>query len=211
MGPRECLILFTRYPQPGTTKTRLIPRLGPRGAADLQRQMTAKVMDEALPLKTSRGLELEVRYDGGSARLMAEWLGRAVRYGRQGDGDIGRRMASAFRQAFGRGRDKVVLVGSDIPGLSAALLEQAFDHLDDRTVVFGPAADGGYYLVGLVRRVFQRAEAALFEHMAWGTATVLAESCRRLARLNLDIDRLAQLADVDRPEDLPIWERSQQR
>ena len=50
----ECLILFTRYPEPGTTKTRLIPQLGPRGAADIQRQMTEHILAQALPLMTSR-------------------------------------------------------------------------------------------------------------------------------------------------------------
>ena len=105
MHPRECLILFTRYPEPGTTKTRLIPCLGPRGAADIQRQMTVHAMAMALPLKASRGLELEVCFDGGSFASMRDWLGAAVRYSRQGEGDIGQRMARAFRQAFDRGHD----------------------------------------------------------------------------------------------------------
>ena len=78
MPHRECLILFTRYPEPGTTKTRLIPHLGPAGAADLQRQMTAHIMAQALPLKESRKLKVEVRYDGGDDALMRAWLGDAL-------------------------------------------------------------------------------------------------------------------------------------
>ncbi len=103
MRHRECLIIFTRYPEPGTTKTRLIPHLGRRGAADIQRQMTGHVLAQALPLMTSRELELEIRYEGGDARLMRAWLGDAVTYARQGPGDIGRRMVQAFRDAVDRG------------------------------------------------------------------------------------------------------------
>lgn len=210
MPQSERLIVFTRYPEPGTTKTRLIPRLGRRGAAALQRRMTARAMAAALHLTTGRDLELEVRYEGGSPRLMRDWLGPAAVYSRQGEGDIGRRMARAFREAFDRGREAVVLVGSDIPGITAALLASAFERLAAGTVVLGPADDGGYYLVGLTRPGFQKAAAALFDDMAWGTSTVLAESCRRLEGLGLAVDLLEALADVDRPEDLSVWERHNQ-
>lgn len=207
MPVSECLILFTRFPEPGTTKTRLIPRLGRRGAADLQRQMTAHAMAVALPLRASRSLELEVRFEGGSTRSMQDWLGNTARFDRQGPGDIGRRMARAFRRAFDRGHTSVILVGSDIPGISTALLEQAFERINDRSVVLGPAADGGYYLIGFSRAGFQRAGEDLFDNMVWGTASVRSETCRRLAQRGLTVDLLVQLADVDRPEDLSVWER----
>ncbi len=211
MPPRERLILFTRYPEPGTTKTRLVPLLGPEGAAALQRRMTAHAMSVARPLIRARGLELEVRYEGGGSRLMREWLGDAAVYRRQGAGNIGRRMARAFRQALDQGCEAVVLVGSDIPGISATLLASAFQRLGDDRVVLGPAADGGYYLIGLTRRGLRRAGGALFDDMAWGTSGVLAESCRRLKGLGLGVEVLEVLADVDRPEDLPVWERHAQR
>lgn len=207
MPRRERFILFTRYPEAGTTKTRLIPCLGPEGAADLQRQMTVHTLATALPVKASRGLEVEVRYEGGSHRRMQDWLGSGITYRRQGGGDIGRRMARALRQAFDQGSEAAVLVGSDIPDISAALLEQAFASLDDNTVALGPATDGGYYLIGLSRRGFRRAEAALFDGLAWGTSRVLAESCRRLEGLGVRFVLLAQLSDIDRPEDLSVWER----
>ena len=207
MPLRERLILFTRYPEPGTTKTRLIPLLGPEGAAALQRRMTAHAMAAALPLTRTRGLELEICYEGGGARRMRDWLGDGAVYRRQGGGDIGRRMARAFRRALDQGCEAVVLVGSDIPGISAPLLASAFKRLRDDRVVMGPAADGGYYLIGLTRLGFKRAGGALFADMAWGASGVLAESCRRLEGLDLGVDLLEVLADVDRPEDLTVWER----
>ena len=207
MKIRECLILFTRYPEAGTTKTRLIPRLGRRGAADLQRRMTVHALIQAAPLTAERDLALEVRYEGGGRRAMRGWLGEAATYRRQGGGDIGRRMARACRQALARGCESVVLFGSDIPGITTPLLKAAFEGLDDETIVLGPAADGGYYLIGLRRHTFARAGAALFEEMAWGTSVVLAETCRRIERYHFGCRLLKVLDDIDRPEDLPVWER----
>jgi rSAM/selenodomain-associated transferase 1 len=211
MNHRERLIIFTRYPEPGTTKTRLMSCLGSRGAADLQRQMTAHVLAQAAPLKALRGLALEVRYEGGNHRLMQAWLGDQMDFVRQGEGDIGRRMKRAFREAMERGSDSVVLIGSDIPGIATALLENAFAKLGDKPVVLGPATDGGYYLIGLSRQGLAWAAAEIFTDMDWGTSAVLPETCRRLRQKGVDFFLLAPLDDVDRPEDLPVWERCRRR
>lgn len=204
---RECLIVFTRYPEPGTTKTRLIPQLGPHGAADIQRQMTEHILAQAVPLMRLRGLELEVRYEGGNAQLMNAWLGGAVTYAPQGPGDIGRRMALALRDAGDRGNTASVVIGTDIPDITTALLDRAFETLLDDTIVLGPASDGGYYLIGLPREVQAQSAPGLFSNITWGTSTVLQETCRRLKEQGLDYTLLETLDDVDRPEDLPVWER----
>ena len=209
-GHRERLIVFTRYPEPGTTKTRLIPRLGVQGAADLQRQMTARVLTQARALKILRGLELEVRHDGGDRRSMQAWLGDGVGYVPQGEGDIGRRMARALRDAGQQGADAAVLVGSDIPGITTALLAGAFEKIGDQTVVLGPTRDGGYYLIGLSPPTLAVASSSIFLEMGWGTSSVLPETCRRLEQLGLSYHLLAPLDDVDRPEDLRVWERYRQ-
>ena len=125
------LILFTRYPVPGITKTRLIPCLGPRGAADLQRQMTARVLAQAQVLKDRRGVDLEVCHEGGTGPLMQSWLGDGVDYVIQGEGDIGQRMARALHRAVQQGAATVVLVGSDIPGVTPPLLTEAFAKLQE--------------------------------------------------------------------------------
>ena len=211
MSHRECLILFTRYPEPGTTKTRLVPHLGPVGAADLQRQMTAHIMAQVLPLKESRNLNVEVRYDGGDEGLMRAWLGDALSYRPQGNGDIGRRMARAFRDAMDRGDTSIVVIGADIPEMTTALLNRAFEMIQNDTIALGPASDGGYYLIGLSSRVIDRKMPDLFSDMAWGTAAVLPETCRRLQRGGFDYTLLETLDDVDRPADLPVWERCQRK
>ena len=110
------LIIFTRYPTPGTTKTRLIPALGPEGAAELQRKMTEHTLASLSPLQEA-GVEIEVRYEGGDEVAMTEWLGDDLLFTPQGAGDLGQRMERAFREAFTAGVHKTVIVGSDCPGL----------------------------------------------------------------------------------------------
>ena len=125
----ERLILFTRYPEPGKTKTRLIPLLGPHGAANLQKQMTEHVLARTGGFVSERSIDMEVRYDGGNQRLMEEWLGGHMSYRSQGRGDIGSRMAQAFSRAFRQGKKRVVIVGSDCPGINEATVKSAFDLL----------------------------------------------------------------------------------
>ena len=69
------LIIFTRYPEPGTTKTRLIPVLGAKGAANLQFQMTETTITKAKKLSNMMSLLVEVRFAGGNLQLMKNWLG----------------------------------------------------------------------------------------------------------------------------------------
>ena len=77
---RERLIVFTRYPEPGVAKTRLIPKLGAAGAAMLQRQMTEHIVSRAKELRRLNLLPVEIRYEGGSEKLMMEWLGTGLSY-----------------------------------------------------------------------------------------------------------------------------------
>ena len=95
---RERLIIFTRYPEPGTTKTRMIPALGAEGAADLQRKLTDHVVSNLKAVIHRRSLAVEIRFEGGSENLMQDWLGPSFSYRHQGQGDIGRRMAAAGSQ-----------------------------------------------------------------------------------------------------------------
>ena len=206
MNLRDRLIIFTRYPEPGTTKTRLIPCLGPEGAADLQRQMTARVLSQARALRDRRRLDLEVRHEGGTDLLMRTWLGDGVDYVDQGEGDLGQRMDRTLRDALQQGAVAAVLIGSDIPGITSALLAKAFAKLEAGKVVLGPATDGGYYLIGLTALDMAAVSAAIFADMPWGTSLVLQETCRRLVRLGLSYILLDPLTDIDRPEDLSLWE-----
>ena len=175
-GYREQLIIFTRYPEAGKTKTRLIPVLGEQGAADLQRRMTERLIAKLDNLLPSRSLSLEIRYEGGDETLMRSWLGPRFTYHPQPPGDIGQRMRSAFDEAFGSGAENTVIIGTDIPGISADLISNAFDQLDRHDLVFGPARDGGYYLIGIQKEAWSKVNPVLFQKITWGTAKVLSQS-----------------------------------
>jgi len=196
------LIIFTRYPEPGMTKTRLIPVLGPEGAADLHRRMGEHTMAWARFLQTHSPVSVEVRYAGGDENLLRQWLGPDFLYHDQGRGDLGERMARAIADAFQSGGERVVLVGTDCPGLTGVLVQRALELLKSNDLVLGPASDGGYYLIG-VRRIVPQ----LFSEILWGTSEVLEKTLRIADKMQLRVFLLEPLDDVDRPEDLPVWEK----
>jgi uncharacterized protein len=191
------LIIFTRYPEVGKAKTRLIPALGAEGAAALHRQMAEHTIAQAQQFQMQRPSEVEVRFTGGDRGLMQHWLGADVMVTGQGDGDLGDRMARSFQSAFAAGVHRAAIIGSDCPDLDTAILAQAFDALTLADLVLGPAADGGYYLIGLRRPIPE-----LFLGIAWSTAQVQQQTIAIAHRLNLAIALLPVLSDIDTPDDL---------
>ncbi|WP_066425601.1 TIGR04282 family arsenosugar biosynthesis glycosyltransferase [Anabaena sp. 4-3] len=194
------LIIFTRYPEPGKTKTRLIPALGSVGAANLQREMTEYTISQALELQ--EGISIEVRFAGGNLQLMQEWLGSGLLYQCQGDGDLGVRMGRSLADAFQHNAQTVVIIGTDCPEANDQILAQAFTQLQTFDLVLGPAIDGGYYLIGLRRYIPE-----LFCNIDWGTSQVLQQTIDIANQLHISYFYLPTLADIDRREDLLIWQR----
>jgi len=189
---KEILIIFTRYPEAGKTKTRMIPALGAEGAANLQRKMTEQTL-----LKVQQLPQLiEVHFAGGNLQLMQQWLGDNIIYQPQNQGDLGIKMQTAFARAFAAKMSKVVIIGIDCPELNSAILIEAFTALNHHDLVLGPAADGGYYLIGLTTLIPE-----LFIGINWGTSQVLAQTKTLAENLNLKVNYLPILNDVDRPED----------
>jgi uncharacterized protein len=206
---KKHLILFTRYPEPGTTKTRLIPLLGAKGAADLQRKMTEHTLLQIKRLSTQRELSVEIRYEGGSKHLMQTWLGQDFEYRAQGSGDLGQRMKRSFEDAFGTGAATVVIIGTDIPEITEGIIQKAFDALQQKNMALGPAKDGGYYLIGLQKNSLSHAIPDLFSGINWGAGDVLEKTIKIATHSGLSFTLLDVLQDVDHIEDLIIWERSQ--
>ena len=198
----ETLIIFSRYPEPGKTKTRLIPALGAGGAAELQRQMTEHILNTARKYKSFRDLTIEIYFAGGNEQLMSEWLGKELKYVPQVSGDLGHKMRSAFDRSFKLGNQRVIVIGIDCPDINQAILENAFNSLQEQDLVIGPAEDGGYYLIGLNQSIPQ-----LFHNINWGTEKVLKQTKYIAQKLNLSIYDLPTLSDVDRPQDIAIWQK----
>ena len=182
------LVIFARLPVPGKAKTRLIPALGDDGAARLYARLLNRTMEEA----RASGLPVELRVTGGDVATFRELYGEGIAIRDQGDGGLGERLARIDAPAL--------VVGSDCPGLTAPVLEAAAGALKDRSVVIGPATDGGYYLIG-----FRERSPWLFAEMAWSTPGVFAETLRRCADRGIGPAILPELSDIDTPEDLAAW------
>lgn len=200
-APAQRLLVFTRYPQAGKAKTRLIPALGEEGAANLHRYMAEHAIAQARKLRQLMPLSIEVWFTGASTEEMQAWLGADLDYQLQPDGDLGDRLIHAFQAAFESGATRTVVIGSDCPLLDAVLLKQAFDKLARADLVLGPSTDGGYYLLGSRQFTPQ-----LFQGIRWSTAEVLAQTLAIAQQLRLQTSQLYPLSDVDYSDDLPVWE-----
>ncbi len=190
------LIVFAREPVPGRVKTRLIPALGPEGAARLYRTLLHLGVEAAAGVP---GVRRELWCvgappDHGVCSGLAERYGLELRH--QPAGDVGERMGTALAETLTHSK-RAVLIGSDCPEYTPAYLASAFVALDGADVVLGPATDGGYVLIGLRRRAPK-----LFAGIPWGSDSVLASTRAALRGLGWTWAELATLRDLDRPEDL---------
>jgi rSAM/selenodomain-associated transferase 1 len=190
MANSKALLVFLKAPVPGQVKTRLIPGMTATQACDLYRSMVEDLLEQTRAL-AEVSVWLFCTPPSAQARVEA-WLGPGWRLQPQRGADLGSRMANAFRWAFGQGHTRVVLVGTDIPGLDVNVLGRGLTALDDHDVVVGPTHDGGYYLIGLCQL-----HRDLFLDMEWSTAQVLTQTLARAAALSLSTDLLHPLQDVD--------------
>ena len=189
------VIVFAKAPQAGYAKTRLIAALGAEGAASLAERLMHAAIDRAVEADVGP-VELCVTPDRAHPSFGAAVRQRAIDITEQGGGDLGERMAHAFERVLGA-HERALLIGTDAPLLDAPYLRAAAAALNDADAVFGPAADGGYTLVGL-----KRPAPGLFAGMRWSHDQVMAHTRQRLAALNLRHVELPMLHDVDEPADL---------
>jgi uncharacterized protein len=202
LSTENCLIVFTRCPEPGRCKTRLIPALGADGAAAVHEALVEHTM-AWIGSAADEGIAVEVRYTGDNLerlRLLGGAAVRKVRFEPQQGEDLGCRLANAFEFAIQRESSKVAIIGTDCPELNLSLVKAAFAQLDKSDLVLGPASDGGYYLIAL-----RKPARKLFQRIPWGGPTVLQETLRKAKDLNMTFELLPTLADIDRPEDLFSW------
>lgn len=202
---RDRLIIFGRYPVPGNTKTRLIPILGPVGAANLQRHLTEKTLHTAASFAAENNVTVECCFEGGTFQKICRWLGPLPILTFQRGGDLGQRMHDALFDALNDGNKRAVLLGTDIPGLTVGILKDAFDALRENDVVLGPSTDGGYWLIGMKRPI------DLFRNIEWGSSRVLEQTLAQAKRLGLRYAVLKSLSDVDTLEDFMKWHPQEKR
>ncbi|MCA9009385.1 MAG: TIGR04283 family arsenosugar biosynthesis glycosyltransferase [Planctomycetaceae bacterium] len=193
------VIVMARCPEAGKAKTRLIPALGPDGAARLHASLVRHTLSIVRQFAAESGGEIDVRFAGGNADDMRRLFGSDLRYTVQRGESLGDRMSLAAGEAFSDGCRQIVLIGTDCPQLRVHHLQQAFSSLSESEIAIGPALDGGYYLLGMREHLPE-----LFDNMHWGCESVLQETLQRVKRMSKSKELLPPLSDVDFPEDLVI-------
>lgn len=202
------LLIFAREPVLGRVKTRLAADIGPEAALAAYRELlalTVAAVQAAQVPATVWLAEAPAEHAPGQFASATHLLPRPEWPGlpwlvQPATSSLGERMAHAFAEAFAAGAGRVVIIGTDCPGLTADLLRQAFTQLATHDLVVGPAADGGYYLLGM-----NELHTNLFLNKQWSTASVLAATLADAGHLGLRVAQLPTLADVDSGADLAAW------
>jgi len=184
------LMVFVRNPKLGTVKTRLAVTVGDKMALEIYMELMRHTAEVTQKLSADR----KVFYSDKIEKYDV-WTEMSFSKALQTKGTLGKRMENAFSSAFEQGYKKVLIVGSDLYSLKASHIEKALKQLDKKEVVIGPAQDGGYYLLGLNKKL-----PALFCNKNWGTSSVLKETLKDLRTKSVAL--MEPLNDVDDFEDL---------
>ncbi len=187
------LLVFTREPVPGETKTRLVPILGKKGAADLHKKLllnTLRISEES----QFKNIEL---WGTSSSTSLNEYTQKFnIQLYQQKGNDLGERMYQAMSSALKRHKF-AVLIGSDIPMLGSEQLDYAYQKLEKGTdAVLGPTEDGGYYLIGL-----RTSDISLFKNIVWGSNDVANQTRIKINAAGWQWEELDMLWDIDTPDD----------
>ncbi len=192
---RRVLLIFIRNPKLGQVKTRLARTVGDEEALRIYQLLLGKTRHAALDATVERWLLYSDVVDESDAWPMPD-----VRKMVQSPGDLGARMEQAFQATFAAGAQQAVIIGSDCPDLTGAIIDAAFQALDTDDFVLGPVPDGGYYLLGM-----RALEPRLFRDIAWSTDTVGSTTLERIAAAGKSCTLLPTLTDVDTEEDWRNW------
>ncbi len=197
--PLKLLQIFARAPVQGQVKTRLAAGIGEQQACEVYNRLLVNTV------KNSRSENWEVEL--WCAPDTHHWVFKSLaeQYGLRlktqcGEG-LGERMLYALSEG-GKVADKVVLIGTDCPVISAGYVEQAFEVISVKNIVFGPVEDGGYILVGA-----GEVNQDMFSDVGWSVADTLAQNIAAIERCNLSYGLLPQLWDVDVTDDLKRWQQ----
>jgi len=190
------LLVFLKYPIPGEVKTRLADAIGDEAACRVYRACVELTLARLGAWRAEATLCVD---PPDALERTRAWVGQGVGWALrpQSGGTLGERLAEATAHAFAQGAQRVVVVGTDSPWLTARDVDTACEALAHAELVLGPAEDGGYYLIGL-----SRPTPALFEGIAWSTAAVYQETIAKARALGWRVRVLPLGYDVDRLEDV---------
>lgn len=191
---KNAILIFTRVPLPGQTKTRLMPYLSGEECASLHQRFIREIY------RICRNVQADILVfytPEDKAGILADIVGKEQKlYVQQGE-DLGEKMRNAFHKAFELGYESCVLIGTDIPQIKERNLNEAFRQLQNHDIVINPTKDGGYYLIGM-----KEDHDEIWQVERYGTNTVIADTLKHIENLNLSVSQGEMLQDIDTKEDL---------
>lgn len=189
MNKDELIIVFVKNIELGKVKTRLAKSIGDTSTFEIYSYLVE--LTEQITLNSK--IPLHIYF---SNEIIEERWSNAEKFVQKGD-NLGERMANAFRHAFELGYKRVIGIGSDLPDLNISLLRKGLQAIQFADVVFGPAKDGGYYLIGMNTMI-----ESIFENKPWSNENLLEITLAEIEQNHLSYMLLEELNDVDTIEDL---------
>ncbi|MBX2928819.1 MAG: TIGR04282 family arsenosugar biosynthesis glycosyltransferase [Saprospiraceae bacterium] len=184
------LIIFIKNPRMGQVKTRLAATMGDAMALRIYLALTERIRRTTTPLPYTKYLYYSDFVDEADEWPAAQFV-KKLQY----KGDLGERMSHAFAEVLER-HGQALIVGSDVPGINAEIINAAFDELNTHDFAIGGTDDGGYYLLGMNAH-----EPAVFQGIDWSTETVFSQTQAAIAQLGKTCAQVAVLPDIDFEED----------
>tara|TARA_R110002072_G_C7945239_1_gene532793 strand:+ start:1169 stop:1798 length:630 start_codon:yes stop_codon:yes gene_type:complete len=186
---KALVIVFVKNIKLGKVKTRLAKTIGNQGASEVYNELIQ------VTEKATENLSVDKRIYFSDAVVETIWKNdyKTVQHGV----DLGERMKNAFKKGFEDGYEHIVLIGSDLPDITANHINQGLEALKQNQMTFGPAEDGGYYLIGL-----SKMHHFVFDNKPWSETNLLEETLSELKENGVTFTTLDILNDIDTYEDL---------
>ncbi len=186
---KELIIVFVKNIKLGKVKTRLAKTIGNQGAFEVYSELV-KITENA-----TENIPIDKRIYFSDAVIKSKW-GTHYKAVQEGN-NLGERMKNAFIKGFEDGYNRIVLIGSDLPEINSSHIKNGLQALKTNNVVFGPAIDGGYYLVGMTKMYD-----FIFDNKPWSQSNLLDVTSKELKQNNTSFALLNSLNDIDTFEDL---------
>ncbi len=183
------LIVFVKNIILGKVKTRLAKTIGDVGAFNIYYELFS------ITEKASQKVNVDRHIYFSDVIIPSKWEGDN-KFVQEGE-DLGIRMRNAFQNGFEEGYENVILIGSDLPNISKETIDTGFDALQNNDITFGPAEDGGYYLIGM-----SKMNTSIFENKPWSQSELLAVTLKQLKEQQQSVGFIKTLNDIDTFEDL---------
>jgi rSAM/selenodomain-associated transferase 1 len=186
---KTLLIVFVKNNILGKVKTRLAKTVGDNKAFEVYKQLVDITEECSLKVDSDKHIYFSEKV------INSKWVDE-LKFVQQGN-SLGDKMSNAFENGFKQGYEKVILIGSDLPDISPSIIQEGFDKLEKSEVVFGPAEDGGYYLIGM-----KKSRKFIFENKPWSETGLLEITLDELGKQDVSFSLLQTLNDIDTFEDL---------